>query len=354
MKRALHILVFLLLAAGAALGNIPRPGSFCANLFVCDPQIEFMELGVYTGPSGQVSNPGQMTWKLCGPDSNGRYGGMNGAGGLEATATGLEYFRPVINDAFWPLSTLNWFPSRPTGYGAVPGYRPLPLGHGGTFAESAAWRGRWSDVTGYIWRGARFYDPVAGMWLSPDPQWNDRDPSYWTYAGGDPINSDDWDGRCLRSANAQLGAFEDSFINGTVSLAQMAHYGAGDWIGMSHLVSQGEMLEGFESPMQRMGIYEPGSFDAQIGENAAVVAGAYGLARQIPSIANRVVSWLDSVWPKSGTRVGPTPKIDYANWGGEFIDDLPATRPMPPRKADHCSRRKHAETSDTFCATLRF
>ena len=178
--------------------------------------------------------PGQMTWKLCGPDLNGRYGGMNGAGGLEATATGAGYFSPTISDARGNIlgacdpehGTVTWNPSRPTGYGAVPGYRPLPLGHGGSYVQSAAWRGKWVDVTGYIYIGKRFYDPIAGMWLSADPVWNSQDPSYWSYAGGDPINHFDPDGRCVEATGnfiynggaagyglRQLGGYLDSYNN---------------------------------------------------------------------------------------------------------------------------------------------
>jgi RHS repeat-associated protein len=178
------------------------------NAFVYDPQVQFLDMGVYVGPSGQDSMPGQMAWKLCGPDLNGRYGGLNGAGGLEATATGAGYFAPTLSDARGNVlavcdpahGTVTWSASRPTGYGAVPGYRPLPLGHGGSYAQSAAWCGKWADATGYIWRGHRFYDPIAGMWLSPDPQWNDQDPSYWSFCGGDPINRTDANGECLETA----------------------------------------------------------------------------------------------------------------------------------------------------------
>ena len=208
------------------------------NRFVYDPQVEFLDLGVYVGPSGKASNPGQMAWKLCGPDLNGRYGGMNGVGGLEATATGFGYFAPTLNDARGNVlgvcdpahGTITWNPSRPTGYGAVPGYRPLPLGHGGSYAQSAAWRGKWADVTGYIWLGARFYDPVAGMWLSPDPQWNDRDPSYWSYCGGDPINTFDPDGRCVSGASGAA----NSMLSGLGNLAKDAYFSVS--YGLSSLV----------------------------------------------------------------------------------------------------------------------
>jgi len=43
------------------------------------------------------------------------------------------------------------------------------------------------------------------MWLSPDPQWNPEDPSYWSYAGGDPINGVDANGLCVKTG-LQYGA----------------------------------------------------------------------------------------------------------------------------------------------------
>ena len=204
------------------------------NGFVYDPQARFLDMGVYVGTSGKTACPGQMTWKLCGPDLNGRYGGMNGAGGLEATATGWDTLSPTVSDARGNVlgtcdpehGTVTWNPSRPTGYGAVPGYRPLPLGQGGSYAQSAAWRGKWTDVTGYIWLGVRFYDPVAGMFTSPDPVWNSQDPSYWSYCGGDPVNHFDPDGRCVEAVGnfvyngglagyglRQLGGYLDSYNN---------------------------------------------------------------------------------------------------------------------------------------------
>jgi hypothetical protein len=47
--------------------------------------------------------------------------------------------------------------------------------------------------------GLRLYDPQAGSWLSYDPVWNNRDPNYLTFCGGDPINSFDPDGRCANN-----------------------------------------------------------------------------------------------------------------------------------------------------------
>ena len=58
-----------------------------------DPQVEFLEVA--------VSLNVQRTWKVIGPDINGRYGSLMGVGGLEATireSDGLT--APVINDYF--------------------------------------------------------------------------------------------------------------------------------------------------------------------------------------------------------------------------------------------------------------
>ncbi len=89
---------------------------------------------------------------------------------------------------------------RPTGFGAVPGHRPPALGQGTALSLASAWRGHWPDLTGYYQVGMRTYGPVAGMWLSYDSAWNDRDPNYLTFAGGDPINYFDSDGRAVIQA----------------------------------------------------------------------------------------------------------------------------------------------------------
>jgi RHS repeat-associated protein len=160
-----------------------------------DPQVEFLELGVAYGT--------KTVWKLYGPDLKGQYGGMNGTGGYEADSPKLSLFNPTISDfrgnilAYYDSAkgSVIWNPARPTGYGAVPGYRPVALANGADTSQSSAWRGRWADITGYYNIGLRPYDPVSGRWLSGDSVWNERDPNYYTFAGGDPINGFDADGR---------------------------------------------------------------------------------------------------------------------------------------------------------------
>ncbi|HTV42882.1 MAG TPA: DUF6531 domain-containing protein [Candidatus Sulfotelmatobacter sp.] len=158
-----------------------------------DPMVEFQELGVSYGNTTE--------WKLLGPDLNGQYGGENGTGGFDGVSPGLSLFNPTISDFRGNIlgevtnGVVAWNSARPTGYGAVPGYRPVALAHGADLVQSSAWRGRWVDITGYYHVGERLYDPVAGVWLSYDPVWNEGDPNYLSFCGGDPIMGFDPDGR---------------------------------------------------------------------------------------------------------------------------------------------------------------
>jgi len=151
-----------------------------------DPLFGNLELG--------VTENGRTTWKLYGPDTDGRYGGMNGLGGFDAIVPGPELFCPLIADARGNLhavydqthGSLTWYASRQSGYGGVPGYRPLPLGHGAMVDAASAWRGKWSDVTGLHWFGARYYDLVAARFISYDPAWNLGDAGGYSAFAGNP------------------------------------------------------------------------------------------------------------------------------------------------------------------------
>jgi RHS repeat-associated protein len=175
-----------------------------------DPQVEFLELGVSYG--------NQTVWKLYGPDLNGKYGGLNGTGGLDGVSPYLNLFNPVISDfrgnilAEITNGVVSWISARPTGYGAVPGYRAVALAYNVDMAQSSAWRGRWVDITGYHQIGLRPYDSISGRWLTYDSVWNERDPNYYTFAGGDPVNGFDPDGRFNRNYyQAQLNSQTSDF-----------------------------------------------------------------------------------------------------------------------------------------------
>jgi RHS repeat-associated protein len=124
---------------------------------------------------------------------------------------------------FWLLVALTTGQSLATtrhpGFGAVPGYRPLPLANGAGVEQSAVWRGRWVDITGYYQIGLRPYDPVAGKWLTYDSVWNERDPNWYTFAGGEPIMRFDADGRLATTAvNYGIGVGQ-GFLQGTTGIS---------------------------------------------------------------------------------------------------------------------------------------
>jgi RHS repeat-associated protein len=169
-----------------------------------DPSADFLELGVSYGIHTE--------WKLYGPDLSGAYAGMNGIGGLDAVSPALSLFNPLVTDVrgdvlgYYDSSVGNvtWNAARPTGYGAVPGYRPVALASGADLEQSSVWRGLWPDVTGYYNIGQRPYDPVSGCWLTYDSAWNASDPNYYSFCGGDPINGFDSNGKCVQNAPQNL------------------------------------------------------------------------------------------------------------------------------------------------------
>jgi RHS repeat-associated protein len=176
-----------------------------------DPNVRFLELG--------ETDNGVTSWKFYGPDLNGVYGGMQGVGGLDAVVSAPSSASPVVSDIRgngyaiynFNANSLSWYSSRVTAYGAVEGYRPLPLGDGAAVAPVSAWRGKWADITGLYWLGNRYYDPIAGNWLGADPLGHDADPSLYSFCGGDPVNSFDSDG-CLGTKAAIAATVGD--VNG--------------------------------------------------------------------------------------------------------------------------------------------
>ena len=49
--------------------------------------------------------------------------------------------------------------------------------------------------------GARYYEPTSGRFLSADPEGQVASPSLYDFAGGDPVNGFDADGRCPNQEN---------------------------------------------------------------------------------------------------------------------------------------------------------
>ncbi len=104
------------------------------------------------------------------------------------------------------LGTLFSFfnPDRSGSYGPMPGSE---VNHD----LEPQWRGHYLDKSGFYYMGARYYDPQAGRFLSPDPLGHDASLDLYSYCNGDPVNGLDPDGRCAEGASAGWGNGEGQF-----------------------------------------------------------------------------------------------------------------------------------------------
>jgi RHS repeat-associated protein len=287
-----------------------------------DPLVEFLELGVAVDDT--------ITWKLYGPDLNGIYGGLNGSGGLEGAATGIHSFQPTLADARGNLLgavldsiTVRWTDARVTGFGAVPGKRPLPLGRGADVIESSAWRGRPMETTGYVWLGARFYNPESGSFLSSDPVWNGRDPNYYTFAGGDPINYFDADGRVAKKAAAVT--FDVlATIFATIATPQPPPFAYVSPLEKQIYENRARMIhDAVGHPFQDAGYYQSDSRAAAIRDVAAMSVQMYGVAKAGQQMVSVNVSVPQPVWTLQPVVASPNATMRVnANTRGNYTDPL--------------------------------
>ena len=72
-------------------------------------------------------------------------------------------------------------------------------------AKTLCWHSKSTDPTGLIWMGTRYYDPKAGRFISPDPLGHPICMDLYTYAGGDPVNYFDPDGRFSSPVYSTIG-----------------------------------------------------------------------------------------------------------------------------------------------------
>lgn len=254
-----------------------------------DPNVPFLELG--------ASYNGSMAWKMYGPDLNGTYGGMQGVGGLQAVVNGPRESSPAIYDTGGNVlgiyvvsnASVSMFPSRVTAYGAVPGYAPLPLNDGAKLLQSSPWRGKWPDITGLYYDGLRYYDPLAGNFISGDPLGHGTDPSLYAFcAAGDPVNYFDPDGRLsVQTENPQI-----------------ASTGGGSYA---------------ENLAQQLGInYIPQLPGESMSDYASRLGLSGGMASSPWAIANASGSYaLFSAIMNSGGV--PDPEYQQTQWGGQWV-----------------------------------
>ena len=196
-----------------------------------DPEIEFLELVTKIN--------GTRNWKVYGPDLDGRYGGLNGAGGLEAvynqtTSTATYVLSDTYGHGEGTLNgtTFSWNPSQSDGYGALAGSSAAtPINASSVLGNIIGWRGHYIDATGLYYLGARYYAPDSGTFLSPDPLGHSASMDLYSYCDGDPVNQYDADGRVGKGVG---GAVKDTAFglgalayNGVGSAAYGITYGFG-------------------------------------------------------------------------------------------------------------------------------
>lgn len=184
-------------------------GALTVTTSIYDPQVEFLEIGVAVN--------GAKAWKVYGPDLNGSFGSLQGTGGLEATIRDADRAPTgVVGDHFGngvaavSGGSLGWFATRAGSYGPLPGSGVQTLTEVSKLAESTAWRGRRVDATGFIFLGARYYEPNSGRFLSADPMGHGASMSLYDYCNGDPVNCFDPDGREGKKSDVPSGPFERS------------------------------------------------------------------------------------------------------------------------------------------------
>jgi RHS repeat-associated protein len=94
-------------------------------------------------------------------------------------------------------------------------------------AESLGFTGQRQDESGLIYLHARYYDPVLGRFLSPDPVLDDRTSvglNGYAYAGNDPVNATDIDGqRSLRKKLKKLVKGVKKLVKLAVKIMRQRH-----------------------------------------------------------------------------------------------------------------------------------
>ena len=145
-----------------------------------DPETEFREIGVKYG--------GKTFWKIYGPDSCDAVIDETGAS-VVLMHNAMDQLAAVISQQGTVYSE-----QLPSSYGPQSSAPSVPSDLL-SYAQSLTWHSQAQDPTGLIWMGARYYDPQGGRFLSPDPIGYPACMDLYAYAGGDPINYLDPDGR---------------------------------------------------------------------------------------------------------------------------------------------------------------
>lgn len=147
-----------------------------------DPEEEFQEIGIKYGD--------KTFWKIYGPNSCDAVADETGAS-VVLVYNALDQLAGVVSRQETVYS--EQFPS---SYGPQSTNLSIPSDVL-SYAQSLTWHSQAQDPTGLIWMGKRYYDPRGGKFLSPDSIGYPICLDLYAYAGGDPVNYLDPDGRFI-------------------------------------------------------------------------------------------------------------------------------------------------------------
>ena len=155
-----------------------------------DPQHEFQEIGLQIGSN--------TFWKIYGPTSCDLI--------LDSQGNSVGLLNDALGNLIAVLSFKNtsWIKELPSTYGPLT--NPTTPSSLLSYAHSLTWQGKQQDPTGLIHFGARYYDPVRGRFLSPDPIGYPIPLNLYSYTNGDPINFRDPSGRFNSPAYKTIGS----------------------------------------------------------------------------------------------------------------------------------------------------
>jgi len=293
-----------------------------------DPQVEFLELG--------INNNGARAWRVYGPDKSGTYGGAQGVGGIESFVdenSGFvagqtnNFFGDTVGLMSWWNGRVGILLSQPYGL-TLGGYGPAS----GTGLYSTIngypmpqWRGRYADMTGLIYMGARYYEPRAGRFLSCDPLGHSASMSLYDYCNGDPVNGLDPDGRLGKKAVA-AGYFTFSAFLGPPTA---------QWVGMSDASDLGGWTDTSKmSTQERLELNTNYSnLAASAQEVVFAVSGAYQAPPQVrapePAYQSYVEDPIRWMQIQTAAKTGNLVQAEF-----DFVNSLPAKPPInwPPNR----------------------
>jgi hypothetical protein len=196
------------------------------------------------------------------------------------------------------------------------------------------------DVTGFYYLYNRYYDPVAGQWVSFDPMPNDRDPNGQRFCGGDSINYFDPDGRLgkqtIRETEADVAFVDDQVVNLGFGMGELANRAAYLATGQPNFKDQAQFWQSHMSPYARQGWYNPNTPTARLATAVALVV--------MPESAPGRVGMVESAFTRNTVKAAETTAARTAS--GDFYSVAFETK-LAPTSYPGVSRYMHFKEANT-------